>query len=114
MLVRKKQWRNQRRIKKMKKSKGYTREFRNDDPTTALTDVEQQKNMLLDTVDDAMERKKIKKINKWVEPEMNKDLDQFAESRARYETLRNKRKAPEKIEKNLGLAGILQVSKSKK
>ena len=43
----------------MKKSKHYTREFRNDDPTTALTDVEQQKNMLLDTVDDAMERKKI-------------------------------------------------------
>ena len=96
----------------MKKNKGYTREFRNDDPTTYLTDVEQQKNMLLDTLDDAKE-KKIKKINKWVEPEMNKDLDQFAESRARYETLRNKRKAPEKIEKNLGLAGILQVSKSK-
>ena len=98
----------------MKKSKHYTRELRNDDPTTHLTDVEQQKNMLLDTIDDAMERKKIKKINKWVEPEMNKDLDQFAESRARYETLRNKRKAPEKIEKNnSGLAGILSVSKSR-
>ena len=98
----------------MKKNKGYTREFRNDDPTTYLTDVEQQKNMLLDTINDAMERKKIKKINKWVEPEINKDLDQFAESRARYETLRNKRKAPEKIEKNnSGLAGILSVSKSK-
>ena len=46
----------------MKKSKHYTRELRNDDPTTHLTDVEQQKNMLLDTIDDAMERKKIKKI----------------------------------------------------
>jgi len=97
----------------MKKSKGYTRQFRNDDPTTALTNEDQQKNMLLDLLDDA-KAKKIKKINKWVEPEINKDLDQFAESRARYETLRNKRKAPEKIEKNnSGLAGILSVSKSK-
>ena len=97
----------------MKKSKGYTRQFRNDDPTTALTNEDQQKNMLLDLLDDA-KAKKIKKINKWVEPEINKDLDQFAESRARYETLRNKRKPPEKIEKNFGLSGILQVSKSKK
>ena len=99
----------------MKKSKHYTREFRNDDPTTYLTDVEQQKNMLLDTIDDA-KAKKIKKINKWVEPEINKDLDQFAESRARYETLRSKRKPPEFFEKNnsnvnSGLAGILAVSK---
>jgi hypothetical protein len=77
-----------------------------------MTNVEQQKNMLLDTMIDAAKAKKIKKINKWVEPEINKDLDQFAESRARYETLRNKRKAPEKIEKNnSGLAGILSVSK---
>ena len=97
----------------MKKNKQYTRNYRNDDPTTHLTDVEQQKNILLDTIDDAMERKKIKKYD-FAEPDLNKDLDQFAESRARYETLRNKRKAPEKIEKNLGLAGILQVSKSKK
>ena len=96
----------------MKKNKGYTREFRNDDPTTTLTNEDQMKGMLLDTIDDAMERKKIKKINKFVEPQLNKDLDQFAESRARYEALK-KTKAPEKIEKNLGLAGILQVSKSK-
>ena len=96
----------------MKKSKHYTREFRNDDPTTYLTDVEQQKNMLLDTMIDAAKAKKIKKINKWVEPEINKDLDQFAESRARYETLRSKRKPPEFFEKNnSGLAGILAVSK---
>ena len=102
----------------MKKSKGYTRQFRNDDPTTALTNEDQMKGMLLDTIDDAMERnnKKIskiqKRINTYVEPQINKDLDQFAESRARYETLRNKRKAPEKIEKNnSGLAGILSVSK---
>ena len=114
MLVRKKQWRNQRRKKKMKKNKGYTRDHKNDDPTSYLSHPEQQKNMLLDLVDDEMERKKIKKINKFVEPQLNKDLDQFAESRARYETLRNKRKAPEKIEKNFGLSGILQVSKSKK
>ena len=102
----------------MKKNKGYTREFRNDDPTTALTDVEQQKNMLLDTVDDAMERKKIKKINKFVEPKMN-DLDHIAESRLRYEARKTKTKPPEFFEKNnsnvnSGLAGILQVSKSKK
>ena len=97
----------------MKKSKGYTREFRNDDPTTALTNEDQQKNLLLDTIDDAKE-KKIKKINKFVEPQLNKDLDHIADSRLRYLALRSKRKAPEKIEKNFGLAGILQVSKSKK
>ena len=92
-----------------KKNKGYTREFRSDDPSTYLTNVEQQKAMLLDTIDDA---KKIKKINKYVEPQINKDLDQFAESRARYETLRKKRKPPEIFEKNnSGLAGILAVRK---
>ena len=53
-----------------------------------------------------------KKINTYSEPQINKDLDQFAESRARYETLRNKRKPPEFFEKNnSGLAGILQISK---
>ena len=97
----------------MKKNKGYTKQYKNDDPTTHLTDVEQQKNMLLDTINDAMERKKIKKINKFSEPQLNKDLDHLADSRLRYEALK-KRKAPEKIEKNFGLAGILQVSKSKK
>ena len=44
----------------MKKSKGYTREFKSDDPSTYLTNVEQQKAMLLDTIDDA-KAKKIKK-----------------------------------------------------
>jgi len=100
----------------MKKSKGYTREFRNDDPTTTLTNEDQMKGMLLDTIDDAMERKKIKKINKFVEPQLNKDLDQFAESRARYEARKTKRKPPEFFEKNnsnvdSGLAGILSVNK---
>ena len=52
------------------------------------------------------------KLN-YVEPKMN-DLDHIAESRLRYEARKTKRKAPEKIEKNFGLAGILQVSKSKK
>ena len=95
----------------MKKSKHYTREFRSDDPSTYMTNVEQQKNMLLDTITDDAIAKKIKKYD-FAEPDLNKDLDQFAESRARYETLRNKRKAPEKIEKNnSGLAGILQISK---
>ena len=98
----------------MKKNKGYTREFRNDDPTTALTNEDQQKNMLLDLYDDELERKKIKKINKFVEPQLNKDLDHIADSRLRYEARKTKTKAPEKIEKNFGLARILQVSKSKK
>jgi len=75
--------------------------------------------MLLDTLDMEMEKNKKeisrvqKRINTFVEPQLNKDLDHIAESRLRYEALK-KRKAPEKIEKNLGLAGILQVSKSKK
>ena len=70
--------------------------------------------MLLDTIDDEMERKKIKKINKWVEPQLNKDLDHIAESRLRYEARKTRRKVPEIFEKNnSGLAGILSVSKSK-
>ena len=97
----------------MKKNKQYTREYRNDDPTTHLTNVEQQKNMLLDTID-AAKAKKIKKINKWVEPQLNKDLDHIAESRLRYEARKTRRKVPEIFEKNnSGLAGILSVSKSK-
>ena len=91
------------------KKKSLTKQFRSDSPDTYLSHVDQQKAMLLDTIDDA---KKIKKINKYVEPQINKDLDQFAESRARYETLRKKRKPPEIFEKNnSGLAGILAVSK---
>ena len=82
-----------------KKSKGYTREFKNDDPTTALSHIDQQKRMLLDAIDDEMERnnKKIskiqKKINTYVEPEINENLNLIAESRLRYEKLK-KRKAP--------------------
>ena len=102
----------------MKKNKGYTRQYKNDDPTTALSHIDQQKAMLLDTIDMQMEhnKKEISQIQKKInffEPEINKDLDRIADSRLRYEALRNKSKAPEKIEKNLGLAGILQVSKSK-
>ena len=97
----------------MKKSKGYTREYKNDDPTTALSHIDQQKAMLLDTIDDEMERKKIKKINKFSEPQLNKDLNSIAESRLRYESRKTKTKPPEFFEKNLGLAGILQVSKGK-
>ncbi len=40
----------------MKKSKGYTKEFKSDDPTTHLTDENQQKNMLLDMIDDEVEK----------------------------------------------------------
>jgi hypothetical protein len=103
----------------MEKNKGYTKQYRNDDPTTALSHKDQQEAMLLDTLDMEMEKNKKeisrvqKRINTFVEPQLNKDLDHIAESRLRYEALK-KRKAPEKIEKNLGLAGILQVSKSKK
>ena len=83
----------------MKKNKQYTRNYRNDGPTTALSHIDQQKAMLLDTIDAEMERnnKKIskiqKKINTYVEPQINKDLDHIAESRLRYEKLK-KRKAP--------------------
>ena len=99
----------------MKKSKGYTREFRSDDPSTYLSNVEQQKAMLLDTIDDEV-NKKMKKINKYVEPELNEDISKISESRVRYETLRSKRKAPEFFEKNnsnvnSGLAGILALTK---
>ena len=106
-----------------KKNKSLVKQFRSDDPSTYLTDVEQQKSMLLETLDMEMEKNKKemsqvqKRINtklNYVEPEINKDLDQFAESRARYEARKTKRKPPEFFEKNFGLASILQVSKSKK
>ena len=94
----------------MKKSKGYTREFKSDDPSTYLTNVEQQKAMLLDTIDDA-KPKKIKKIKKYEEPQIDENINKISESRVRYETLRSKRKPPEFFEKNnSGLAGILAVS----
>ena len=57
---------------------------------------------------------KIKKINKWVEPELNEDISKIAESRVRYERSRPRRieTPPKFFEKNnSGLAGILQVSK---
>ena len=100
----------------MKKNKGYTKQYKNDDPTTHLTDVEQQKNMLLDTIDDAMERKKIKKIKKYEEPEIDQSINRIAESRLKYEARKTKTKPPEFFEKNnsnvnSGLAGILAVSK---
>ena len=103
----------------MKKKKSLVKQFRSDDPSTYLTNVEQQRSMLLDTLDMEMEKNKKemsqvqKRINtklNYVEPEMN-DLNHIAESRLRYEALK-KRKAPEKIEKNnSGLAGILNVGK---
>ena len=42
----------------MKKNKGYTKQYRNDDPTTHLTNEDQQKAMLLDTIDDAKQKTK--------------------------------------------------------
>ena len=101
----------------MKKKKSLVKQFRSDSPYTYLSNVDQQKAMLLELLDAETERnnKKISQIQKKInffEPEINKDLDHIADSRLRYEALK-KRKAPEKIEKNLGLAGILQVSKSK-
>ena len=102
----------------MKKKKSLVKQFRSDSPDTYLSNVDQQKAMLLELLDAETERnnKKIsqiqRRINTYVEPQINKDLDQFAESRARYETLRKKRKPPEIFEKNnSGLAGILAVSK---
>lgn len=46
------------------KPKQYTREFKNDDPTTYLTNEDQQKNMLLDTLDTKTKKQKYKK-GKW-------------------------------------------------
>ena len=43
----------------MEKKKSLVKQFRNDDPSTYLTNVDQQKAMLLETIDDA----KPKKIN---------------------------------------------------
>ena len=107
----------------MKKKKSLVKEFRSDSPDTYLsTDIDQQKNMLLETLDDEMERnrKKIskiqKKINKYEEPEIDQSINKIAESRLRHEVLRSRSKAPEFFEKNnsnvnSGLAGILAVSK---
>ncbi len=90
------------------KKKSLVRQFRSDDPTTYLTNVDQQKAMLLDTIDDA----KPKKINKYVEPEIDQSINSIAESRLKYEARNFKKKSPEIFEKNnSGLAGILAVSK---
>ena len=90
------------------KKKSLVRQFRSDDPTTYLTNVDQQKAMLLDTIDDA----KPKKINKYVEPEIDQSINSIAESRLKYEARKFKKKSPEIFEKNnSGLAGILAVSK---
>ena len=92
----------------MKKNKSMVRQFRSDDPSTYLTNVEQQKAMLLEMIDDA----KPKKIKKYEEPQIDENINKISESRVRYETLRSKRKPPEIFEKNnSGLAGILAVSK---
>ena len=93
------------------KKKSLVKQFRSDDPSTYLSNVDQQKAMLLDTIDDA----KPKKINKYVEPEIDENINKISESRVRYETLRSKRKAPEFFEKNnsnvnSGLAGILALT----
>ena len=47
-------------VKDKEKNKGYTREFRSDDPTTILSHKDQQKAMLLDTIDDAKAKPKKK------------------------------------------------------
>ena len=100
----------------MKKNKGYTKQFKSDDPTTYLTDENQQKNMLLDMIDDEVEKKvkKVKKNIEYVEPEIDESINQITASRVRLETRRRQRRAdpPEKYEKNnSGLVGILGVSK---
>ncbi len=93
------------------KKKSLVKQFRSDDPSTYLSNVDQQKAMLLETIEDA----KPKKINKYVEPEIDENINKISESRVRYETLRSKRKAPEFFEKNnsnvnSGLAGILALT----
>ena len=71
--------------------------------------------MLLDMIDDEVEKKvKEKKINKYVEPQIDESINQITASRVRLETRRRQRRAdpPEFFEKNnSGLVGILGVSK---
>ena len=109
----------------MKKKKSLVKEFRSDDPSTYLTNVDRQKAMLIELLDAETERnnKKIsqiqRRINTYVEPEIDENINKISESRVRYETLRSKRKAPEFFEKNnsnvnSGLAGILAMSKRNK
>ena len=109
----------------MKKKKSLVKQFRSDSPDTYLSNVDQQKAMLLELLDAETERnnKKIsqiqKRINTYVEPEIDENINKISESRVRYETLRSKRKAPEFFEKNnsnvnSGLAGILAMSKRNK
>ncbi len=89
------------------KKKSLTKQFRSDSPDTYLSHVDQQKAMLLDTIDDA----KPKKINKYVEPEIDQSINSIAESRLKYEARKFKKKSPEIFEKNnSGLAGILALS----
>ena len=90
------------------KKKQLTKQFRSDTPDTYLSHIDQQKAMLLDTIDDA----KPKKINKYVEPEIDQSINSIAESRLKYEARKFKKKSLEIFEKNnSGLAGILAVSK---
>ena len=90
------------------KKKSLVKQFRSDSPDTYLSHIDQQKAMLLDTIDDA----KPKKINKYVEPEIDQSINSIAESRLKYEARNFKKKSPEIFEKNnSGLAGILAVSK---
>ena len=90
------------------KKKSLTKQFRSDTPDTYLSHIDQQKAMLLDTIDDA----KPKKIKKYEEPEIDQSINSIAESRLKYEARKFKKKSPEIFEKNnSGLAGILAVSK---
>ena len=90
------------------KKKSLVKQFRSDSPDTYLSNIDQQKAMLLETIDDA----KPKKINKYVEPEIDQSINSIAESRLKYEARKFKKKSLEIFEKNnSGLAGILAVSK---
>jgi len=101
-----------------KKNKSMVRQFRSDDPSTYLTNLEQQKALLLETIDMEIENNKKKisqiqrRINTYVEPEIDQSINSIAESRLKYEARKFKKKSPEIFEKNnSGLAGILAVSK---
>ena len=57
-------------IKNKDKNKGHTKEFRSDDPSTYLTNVDQQRAMLLDTIDDAKAKPKKRTVEPIVIPEI--------------------------------------------
>jgi len=59
----KRKYDNEGRLLKKEKDKGYTREFKSEDPSTYLSNEDQQKNMLLDTINAKQMTQEADRIN---------------------------------------------------